>query len=302
MNLKNIETYRLAGYQEKTVTATVNTFALALIEQFITIDATIGTATITLPPVVEACGRFYSFRKSDSSANVVTVVGAGDEIAAFSNASLDGLDATLLVFSDGTQWFEFPALGRMAVLDVVNVATSMLANQLIVKVANTAAVTITLPGVAAAKGRTYSITKTTADAHTVTVVGAGDEAVTFSNISLEDEDQTLIVFSDGTQWFEILALAPPAVLAITATATLTANQQVVTIANTAAATVTLPPVAAAKGRRYTIHKISADAEAVTVASADGDVAYSNATLDAENDRVVVFSDGRQWYEIGAVIA
>jgi len=207
MNLKNIETYRLAGYQEKTVTGTVNTFALELIDQFITIDATIGAAAITLPPVVAAVGRIYSFRKSDSSAYVVTVVGAGDEIIPFSNVSLDGLNATLMVFSD------------------------------------------------------------------------------------------------GTQWFEMMALAPPAVLALVdAATTLLANQQVVTVANTQAVTITLPAVAAAKGRIYTIHKISADAFAVTVASADGDVAYSNATLDAENDRVALFSDGRQWYEVGAAIA
>jgi hypothetical protein len=71
----------------------------------------------------------------------------------------------------------------------------------------------------------------------------------------------------------------------------------------AANTITLPPVAKAKGLIFTISATIAGSAALTVEdyNDDSDV-WSDLTLDADNDRVALDSDGIQWWEFQNAIA
>lgn len=68
-------------------------------------------------------------------------------------------------------------------------------------------------------------------------------------------------------------------------------------------TLTLPPVSQAKGLIFTISATIADSAALTVEdyNDDSDV-WTDLTLDADNDRVALYSDGIQWWEFQNAIA
>jgi hypothetical protein len=72
---------------------------------------------------------------------------------------------------------------------------------------------------------------------------------------------------------------------------------------TDANTITLPPVAKAAGLIITISATIADTAALTVQdyNDDSDV-WADLTLDADNDRVALYSDGIQWWQFQNVIA
>ncbi len=72
------------------------------------------------------------------------------------------------------------------------------------------------------------------------------------------------------------------------------------------ATLTLPSVVAARGKIYSIRMtaaVGAAGGALTIQDAgDADVSYSEASLDAANDRVVLYSDGYLWHVLSSTIA
>jgi len=59
-------------------------------------------------------------------------------------------------------------------------------------------------------------------------------------------------------------------------------------------TVTLPPVAEAAGKFYAVHLID-DGGNVTVQDQDDSYDWSNQTLTADDDGVLLFSDGLKWW-------
>lgn len=68
-------------------------------------------------------------------------------------------------------------------------------------------------------------------------------------------------------------------------------------------TLTLPPVAKAQGRLFSIIATIANAQAVTVTSqGDSDSFPGDFTLDTDNDRVLLYSDGEIWWVVSNVIA
>lgn len=71
------------------------------------------------------------------------------------------------------------------------------------------------------------------------------------------------------------------------------DRTVLASASGGAFTVTLPSASSSKGRRYTIKKVDASANGVTVGgTVDGTV---NPVLTAQYQRVTVESDGSAWY-------
>lgn len=81
---------------------------------------------------------------------------------------------------------------------------------------------------------------------------------------------------------------------ITGTTTLRVDQQHVFIRPAAAFTLTLPHVAAAIGRIYTINLI-AGGHAVTLASEGSTLPSLTGDFDTAGERVALYSDGRNWY-------
>lgn len=63
-------------------------------------------------------------------------------------------------------------------------------------------ITITLPPVAEARGKIYSIELLDADSGECTVTDAGDDSK-WTDVVLGDDDDYLILFSNGTRWFEL---------------------------------------------------------------------------------------------------
>ena len=82
-------------------------------------------------------------------------------------------------------------------------AVSLTIREQVVRVtANTASDdwTLTLPSVAEAAGLLFSIVSTIANAKTVTVADAGDDA-DFSNLTLDTDDDYAVLWSDGLRWY-----------------------------------------------------------------------------------------------------
>lgn len=66
--------------------------------------------------------------------------------------------------------------------------------------------TITLPSVFAARGRTYSIISVTNATGTISVVGKGDELVAYTSGSLTAANDYVLLYSDGVRWYELAEL------------------------------------------------------------------------------------------------
>jgi len=72
-----------------------------------------------------------------------------------------------------------------------------------VEVANTSAITITLPPVSEAKGRFYTIRKTSADAKAITIQDQ-DDSVNWTDINtLDAAHDRKMLYSDGKCWYEV---------------------------------------------------------------------------------------------------
>lgn len=60
-------------------------------------------------------------------------------------------------------------------------------------------------------------------------------------------------------------------------------------------TLTLPPVAEARGLMYSIVATIANAKTITVTDGGDDSNFSDLTLDTDDDHVVLWSDGERWH-------
>lgn len=82
------------------------------------------------------------------------------------------------------------------------IASSMAVYDFVTELDITAAdYTLTLPPVAEAKGKIYSIVVLDADTKTLTVTDAGDDA-RWTDRELGDDHDYLVIFSNGKRWFE----------------------------------------------------------------------------------------------------
>jgi hypothetical protein len=67
-------------------------------------------------------------------------------------------------------------------------------------------ITITLPPVAEARGKIYTIALLDADTHDYTVTDKGDDP-RWSDIVLGDDHDYLVLFSNGKRWFELAEMS-----------------------------------------------------------------------------------------------
>ncbi len=86
------------------VSKTANYTAIST-DEYIECDASSGAFTITLPPVASNPGLALDIKKTDSSANAVTVDGNGSEL--IDGDPIVGLgtqNESIVVVSNGTSW------------------------------------------------------------------------------------------------------------------------------------------------------------------------------------------------------
>jgi len=83
--------------------------------------------------------------------------------------------------------------------------------------------------------------------------------------------------------------------ALSASGTLTVNQRFVVA--TGEITVTLPSVAEARDKIFTITAPAGGTDTVTVADQDDSLDWSDISLNADDDGCALFSDGRKWWVI-----
>lgn len=90
---------------------------------------------------------------------------------------------------------------------------------------------------------------------------------------------------------------------ITAAATLELWQNVVEFtAPSASFAVTLPNVALAAGKFFSFHLVTAGGKAITLQDQNESVDWTDKTIDANADGILLFSDGRKWWVVTNDIA
>jgi hypothetical protein len=97
-------------------------------------------------------------------------------------------------------------------------------------------------------------------------------------------------------------LATGKIVAKTAAATLELNENMVRADTTAGAmAITLPPVAEAAGKIFTV-KLVTDGGDLTLQDQDDSENFSDFTLNDANERVTLYSTGTDWVTIESTIA
>jgi len=89
---------------------------------------------------------------------------------------------------------------------------------------------------------------------------------------------------------------------ITADDTLEGYEQIALVDTTSVAvTVTLPPVAIARGKRYNIYDVGGNGNSnnITVEDNANDAGMTDITIAKDNGSCIVESDGRFWYTISS---
>ncbi len=92
----------------KTINVTDAAKTLEVYEQVVHCDTTDNAITITLPPVSEAAGKFYTVKLITDGGNDVTVQDQDDSYdwAATGDLTLSSATDFGIFFSDGFKWYE----------------------------------------------------------------------------------------------------------------------------------------------------------------------------------------------------
>lgn len=174
-----------------------------------------STTTVTLPSVFEARGRIYCIISNGNATGTITVVGDGTERDTFAPEVLQADNERLILFSDGTNWNILAHTGSQVASTVAHGAgdgdLTLTADQVNARVVPPASgtTTVTLPAVALARGRFYSVVSNGVDTGTIEVVGAGDEADAYAPAALTADEDIIIAYSDGVNWYTVLDVTTP---------------------------------------------------------------------------------------------
>lgn len=107
---------RLRRHPIEVVTVTAD-YTMVDIDSLILMDATAGNRTVTLLTAAGREGRRVIVKKTDSSANLVTIDPAGAEkIDDAATIALTQINASREMMSDGTNWVLISAIGNATAL------------------------------------------------------------------------------------------------------------------------------------------------------------------------------------------
>jgi hypothetical protein len=277
-----------------TLAAKSAAYTLTAADYVVVCNATTAAFTVTLPTAVGALGRTYKVKKTDSSANAVTV-------ATTSSQTIDGATTYSLVrqwqfievVSDGANW---QVIDSVTLIDTTAADIQALGTQ--------AAGNSTQ---AAAGNHVHAMPRLDQVAAPTAAVALGSQKIT----GLANGTAS----TDAAAFGQIPSLAPYAPLAgatFTGAVTLTSLAEAVTSqtsnysagsndavilcdATSAAFTVTLPTAAGITGRLYTIKKTDTSSNLVTVACTSTQKIDGIAALElGPRQWVQVVSDGTNW--------
>lgn len=93
---------------KKAVASIATSTPLTYKHNYVLANATSGNILVTLPDAADHIGRFYGIKKTDVSANTVTVIASGAQlIDASGSRILSSQYQAINIISDGSNWYEF---------------------------------------------------------------------------------------------------------------------------------------------------------------------------------------------------
>ena len=98
-------------YYKRGVVNKTTTYTVTLDDDVITCSASGAAFTITLPTAASAIGQSFTFIKTDSSANAITLDGSGSELINWPGAAgattqiLDIINQAVTIYSNGSAWY-----------------------------------------------------------------------------------------------------------------------------------------------------------------------------------------------------
>lgn len=192
-------------------TSQTASFTADIVTFFYPCNATSALVVASLPAASASVGCYVAFKKTDTSANLVTIDAAGSDL-------IDGLadwslynkgDVVILHCSTTSTWEVVGGYQHTVVLAKTAAFTgiSQPVNAFYPCDATTAAFTATLPAALGFKGRTILVKKTDASANAVTVDGNASETIDgAATASLAARYDSALMLSDGSNW-HLMALS-----------------------------------------------------------------------------------------------
>jgi hypothetical protein len=246
------------------------------------VDATAGNIVLTLPPAEDLLlGRSLTFKRTDNTANTVTVLPDGSEtIDGAASIVVTNTDIVSVMISSLTGWRSFQASGAASSTSF----TTLAADATITGAFDTyfidatlGNVTVTLPLAASLPvSRNINFKRTDTTFNTVTITRAGADTIDgATSITLSATDILTLMVLTTTSWRSFGyegATGTQVALTVTATGALTGAADLYVVNIAADATFTLPAASAvAPYRKLSFRRIDIANFAATIARAGADV-------------------------------
>lgn len=208
-NWRRINLVGSAAQAKKTVTTQTTTANMATTDD-VTLATTNTTYTLTLPAPAGLTGVSFIVKKTGVVANQITVThNAAETIDGATSVVLTEQYETAHFMSDGTNWQRTDQSRFTPAVQVVTNTATLALGQSLVTCTGTNSYVLTLPSAASAAGRTYFFKKTGASG-TITITPAAGNIDGSATKPLATQYGQIILFSDGTQWWEITGAVPTA--------------------------------------------------------------------------------------------
>jgi hypothetical protein len=195
----------------QTVTATTYSVS-SRPSQYILANATSNAITINLPAVASTQQKKFYIRKTDTTANAVTLDGNSSEtIDGATTFVLPNQDDFAEIVTDGTAWY---VVSTNVVSDSVAAATASsvtpdgsgpASGNVVLADTTSNAVTVNLPAANTQKNRRFVVKfKTKGGSNNVTVDANASETIDGSTTqTLDAANECIVMLSDGTAWYII---------------------------------------------------------------------------------------------------
>jgi len=184
--------------------AVTTTYAILADDGIILANATGGAFAVTLPTAVNIKGKIYRIKKTDATANAVTInTTSSQTIDGLTSRLIYGVQDNLSVMSDGANWQRIERKTD-AIKTVTVLYTATDNDETIIADATSGAYSVTLPTAVGNAGKKFTVKRVTAAANLITVAtvaGNIDGSATYTGLSAQNKYVT--VQSDGANYFII---------------------------------------------------------------------------------------------------
>lgn len=288
-------------------TTTITTTYQALPSDGMILAGNTTSYTITLPAIADVVKGFTLNIQKTGASGTLTIDGSGSETI---DGSLTVTTATqytnIMLVMNGTSWTRLNPSGSVAsrlltVTTQTTTATVASTDDLTIDT-GTASHTLTLPAVSGLTGTTLRFKKTGVSG-VVTIDGAGSETIDGAlTFTLTEQYESAAIICDGTGWQRMDNTPVLTQQAVTTTATILPNTDIVLItAEAGTYAITLPtPALRGAGKTLTIKKATAtgsNAQTLTRVGAETIDGATSLLVTAARRSIVLYSDGTDWHLI-----